>query len=151
MAPSPGVAPLRADQWATAHALVASERGRELLERCAAGTRECMALAATDDDGTLAGVVLFGEVAGALNTGSILWVVVRAGRRRRGIGAALLRQALHDLDQDGSRLVVAELPGDETMHAAQALLMAGGFELEGVVEDFYRDGVPLRLYRRVLE
>ena len=146
MVPAVAVAPLGVGDRDAARALLASARAIELLERSYTGTPECLALAATQE-GALAGVVLYGAVAGAAGTGSVLWLAVSPDRRRRGIGSRLLLGALEALDAEGARLVVAELPSGADSRPAEALLAAHGFALEGEVPDYFRDGVPLRIYR----
>ena len=146
MAPAVTVAPLGVGDRDAARALLAGERAVELLERSYRGTAESRALAALED-GRLAGVVLYGAVAGAAHTGSVLWIAVRPDRRRRGIGRRLLRGALEAMDAEGARLVVAELPGGAEARPVEALLAAQGFALEGEVPDYFRNGVALRIYR----
>ena len=145
----PDIAPLAASHVAAARALLAGERPAELLDRALGGTRECIAIAATRD-ARLLGVALYGEVAGSAATGALLWLVVEPGARRAGVGRALLEAAVARLREGATRLVVAELADDESHAAALALLVAGGFEREGAVPDFYRDGVPLTLWTRRL-
>ena len=98
----------------------------------------------------VAGVALAGLVAGTLGSSALLWVAVHPDRRRRGIGRSLVRDALGELARGGARLVVAELPGDALAAGMIALLDDAGFEREGLVADFYRDGVGLILCRRSL-
>ena len=93
-------------------------------------------------------MVLSGLVAGTLGTGTLLWIAVRGGLRRRGVGRALVAHALGELDHGGARLAVAELAGDAASAPVAALLAASGFEPEGEIADFHRDGVPLSLWRR---
>lgn len=77
----------------------------------------------------------------------MLWIGVRPDRRRHGIARALLALAKAELVAEHARIVVAELPDDESTASMIKLLAAAGFEREGVVPDFYRDGVPLTLWR----
>jgi len=91
--------------------------------------------------------VFVGFVAGASGTGAVLWIGVRADRRRHGIARALLALAKGELVAEHARVVVAELPEDESTVSMIKLLAAGGFEREGVVPDLYRDGVPLTIWR----
>ena len=135
---------------AAVRAICATGRAGELLDRALAGTPECQARVALAADGSVAGFALSGLVAGALGTAALLWVAVAAGRRRRGIGGQLVADALGRLAAGGARLAVAELAEDPGAAAAVALLAAAGFEREAVVPDFYRDGVPLSLWRRPL-
>lgn len=147
MVPPVTVAPLEVGDREAARVLLAgSTRAMELLERSYDTTPECRALAALEG-GRLAGVVLYGTVAGAANTASVLWIIVHPECRRRGIGGRLLHSALGEMDVEGARLVVAELPGEAETRAAEALLAVHGFALEGQVPDYVRDGVALRIYR----
>lgn len=146
MGPAVAVAPLGAGDRDAARALLAGERAIGLLERSYAGTPECLALAARQGE-ALAGVVLYGVVAGAAGAGSVLWLAVGPDRRRQGIGRLLLRGALGALDADGVRLVIAELAHESATRPAQALLVSSGFALEGEVADYFRDGIALGIYR----
>jgi ribosomal protein S18 acetylase RimI-like enzyme len=119
----------------------------ELFDRALTDTPECRGLAVFDGDGAAAGVVLIGLVAGALGTGAILGLAVRPDRRRRGIGRALLAIAKEELLAEHARLIVVEMPEDASTAPMAALLESAGFEREGVVPDYHRDGVPLALWR----
>ena len=139
------IARLAPEQRDAARHLVGGGRAGELLARALADppTRECSALAALDGDDLL-GVLLYGEVAGALGTGALLWLAVAEGVRRRGIGTALVADAVARLD--GMRLIVAEVP--TTLAAGPALLARCGFEREGSVGDFFAQGVAMELWVR---
>lgn len=127
-----------------ARALVTgSERSTELLDRVLDGSREARAVVAIGPNETLHGLVVFGEIAGAVGTGAILLIAVRHDARRRGTGRSLVQRALDDLRSDGARLVVAELAGSIEHGPALRLLAACAFHKEGEVADFYREGVPL--------
>lgn len=139
------IARLAPEQRDAARHLVGGGRAGELLARAVADppTRECIALAALDGDDLL-GVLLYGEVAGALGTGALLWLAVAEGVRRRGIGTALVADAAARLD--GMRLIVAEV--STSLRAAPALLGRCGFEREGEVERFYSDADGMEIWVR---
>jgi ribosomal protein S18 acetylase RimI-like enzyme len=126
----------------------APELVAERFERALGETPESRAVAAFDGDGAAAGIVLFGLVAGALGTGAVFWLAVRADRRRHGVGRALLALAKAELAAEGARIVIAEVPDDAAGMAK--MLSAGGFAPEGAVPDFYRDGVGLTIWRIAL-
>lgn len=145
----PDIAPLAAHHVAAARALLVGERPAELLERALGGTRECVAIAATGD-ARLLGVALYGEVAGTAATGALLWLAIAPDARRTGVGRALVDTAVARLREGATRLVVAEVADDVSHAPTLALLAAAGFEREGAVPDFYRDGVALTLWTRRL-
>lgn len=135
------------DAIASARALCPPGRPRELFERALRDNPECRGLAVFDGEGDAAGLVFVGLVAGTSGTGAVLWIGVRPDRRRHGIARALLALAKAELVAEHARLVVAELPDDESTASMLKLLAAAGFEREGTVPDLYSDGVPLTLWR----
>lgn len=135
---------------AGARALCTTGRAAELLERAIAGTPECCARVAVAGGDAVVGLAMHGLVAGTQGTGALLWVAVDPALARGGVGRALVADALGALATDGARLVVAELPGSAAGSAMVALLAEAGFEREGEIPDFYRDGVSLTLWRRPL-
>ncbi len=139
------IARLPPEQRDAARRLVGAGRGGELLDRALApdATRECVALAAIDGDDLL-GVVLYGEVAGTLGAGALLWLAVAPSVRRRGIGTALVTDAISRLA--GARLIVAET--GTSLSDVPALLARCGFDREGTLEQFYSDSVGMDIWVR---
>jgi ribosomal protein S18 acetylase RimI-like enzyme len=149
---STSLGPLSAERIAEARALVGTvERPRELLERATLGSREALAVAAYDETGAVSGIALYGEVAGTLGAGALMWTVVRPDVRGSGVARALVDRAVAELHAGGARVIVAELPGSAPFAAVLRLLDSCGFRRESEVSDFYGDGVPLVLLRHRLE
>lgn len=98
--------------------------------------------------GDVAGVALYGPIAGSEGAAALHAAVVAPRYRRRGYGARLVRQAVGELFDEGARFVAAELADDGATAAYAALLAACGFVEEGRVADLHRDGVALRFLRR---
>jgi ribosomal protein S18 acetylase RimI-like enzyme len=99
----------------------------------------------------VAGVALYGAVAGAVGTGRMHFVAVSASARLHGIGVGLCDAALSDMARDGARLVTAELPDDRVIHAGRVLLTRAGFSEVARVADYYRDGVDLVIVARAVD
>jgi ribosomal protein S18 acetylase RimI-like enzyme len=133
-----------------ARSLCPPGRPSELFDRALTNTPESRGIVAFDGNGAAAGLVIFGLVAGAIDTGAIYWLAVRPDRRRHGIARALLALARSELEAEHARIAIAELPEEPGTAAMAKMLAASGFEREGVVPDFYRDGVALTLWRRSL-
>jgi ribosomal protein S18 acetylase RimI-like enzyme len=145
---STSLGPLSAERFGEARALVgAVERPRELLERATQGSRAALAVAAYDETGAVSGLALYGEVAGTLRAGTLMWLVVRPDVRGSGVARALIDRAVAELRAGGARVIVAELPGSPPFSAVLRLLDTCGFRRESEVPDFYGDGVPLVLLR----
>jgi ribosomal protein S18 acetylase RimI-like enzyme len=145
-----GIEALDPPGLAAARALCTTGRAAELLERALIGTAECRARVALSAGGAVTGLAMHGLVAGASGTGALLWVAVDPSWRRRGVARALVADALGDLAGTGARLAVAEVAGSADHAPMIGVLVDAGFEREGEVADFYRDGVSLMLWRRSL-
>jgi len=151
----PSVRPLRPEDAAAAHALLASAvdgtpYGESPLDALRAalggGSDEARGMVAVRA-GEVVGVALYGDVAGTIGAGRVHAVAVAAGARRQGVGARLCAEVAAALRTRGSRVVVAELPDDDVVAPLRALLTRAGFREESRVSDFYRDGVALVFLR----
>ena len=101
-----------------------------------------------EHDRTVVGVVLFGEIAGAVGAGRLHLIAVAPASRRSGIGERLCTAAVAALTSRGARFVIAEVPDEPLLHGGQALLAGCGFGEEARVADYYRDGVAMIVMRR---
>jgi ribosomal protein S18 acetylase RimI-like enzyme len=101
-------------------------------------------------DGMVAGLALFGEVAGAEGVVRIHGALLLGSVDVGDVGQRLIDAVVDTARASRSRLLVAELPDDPALGAMFGLLRAHGFVEESRVPDFYRDGVALVFLRRVL-
>ena len=123
---------------------------RPSLEAALGGaSREARGLAA-HAGGALAGVVVFGDIAGTLGTSRLHLVAVAPDAQRGGVGRTLVSVAGAELARAGGRLLMVEMPDDPALAIALTFLLRTGFEAEARVPDFYRDGVALLFLRRTL-
>src|SRR5690348_397888 len=97
-------------------------------------------LAAEPESGQLAGLVMFGAVAGAQRVTKLHALV----GDDEGTCAALAAAVRTVAAESGERMVVAELPDERVFDDAIAALRESGFHEEGRVDDFVADGVGLR-------
>jgi hypothetical protein len=101
---------------------------------------EHSALGSFDGD-ELRAFVSFNFVAGADRTGAISCIA----RADEASGIAALSAAVKELSAGGARLIVAELPDVPEMKSYAELLMLAGFTDEASVNDYYSDGVGMRV------
>ena len=101
-------------------------------------------LAFRESDGELAGLALFGTVAGARAVVKIHAVVAR----ELAVALALLEAVRDASERSGERLIVCEVPDDAPFSLVADALMTAGYSEEGRVPDFIRDGIALRLLVR---
>lgn len=101
---------------------------------------EHSALGSFDGD-ELRAFVSFNFVAGADSTGAISCIA----RADEASGIAALSAAVKELSAGGARLIVAELPDLPEMKSYAELLTLAGFTDEANVNDYYSDGVGMRV------
>ena len=100
------------------------------------------------EGGHVVGLIIYGAVAGAVDTGRIQLVIVAPGARRRGTGARLVEGAIAALDAARIRLIFVELADDPALVAGMRLLLTCGFHVDARVPDYVRDGIDLVILRR---
>lgn len=101
-------------------------------------------------DGTVAGLVLFGAVAGTIGAARLHMAVLAPGVQADDVGARLLRAAADLSRESGARFMLAELADDPALGSVLALLREHGFKEEARVPDFFREGVDLNFLRLAL-
>ena len=126
-----------------------------LCEATRAPSADARALAMQPDapmDAAIIGVIVFGFFGGASGAGRLQIVAVERAARRAGVGAAMVREALAALRNDGARFVLAELPDDpRALPGGREFLVSLGFREESRVDDFYRNGIAQAFMRVELE
>ncbi|MFN2399812.1 MAG: hypothetical protein ABR543_14425 [Gemmatimonadaceae bacterium] len=99
------------------------------------------------EGGALAGIVLYGKVAGTVGAGEVHFIIT-APERLADLGQGLLDGAVADLTKRGVRLIVVELADVPHFEPLRRFLSGNGFVEEARIPDLYRDGVPLLISRR---
>lgn len=117
------------------------ERPSWILEVIAGGSSEEHSALGSFDGDELRGFASFNFVAGADRAGAISCVA----RMDEASGIAVLSAAVKKLSSGGARLIVAELPDVPEMQGYAALLSLGGFAAEAYVNDYYADGIGMRI------
>lgn len=101
-------------------------------------------------DGTVAGLVLFGTIAGSVGGARLHTAALAPGVEADDVGERLMRAAVTALRAEGARYISADVPDDPAIGAIVSLLRETGFEEEARVPDFYREGVALAFLKLTL-
>jgi hypothetical protein len=126
------------------------DRVVELLEDAVRGKdREAKALV-VERDGTIAGLAIYGLVAGTSGAAKLHALVLDRGVSADDVGGRLTLAAAAAAAQLGARLLIAELPDDPAVGAIPGVLLRHGFHEEARIPDFFREGVALSFLRREL-
>ena len=98
-------------------------------------------------DGTVAGLVLFGTIAGTRGGARLHTAALAPGIDSADVGDRLMRAMATATREAGARFLLAEMPDDPALGTVFALLRKHGFREEARVPDFYREGVALTFLR----
>jgi ribosomal protein S18 acetylase RimI-like enzyme len=123
------------------------DRALEVLELAERGSDPEHRALVIARDGTVAGLVLFGSIAGTRGGARLHTAVLAPGVDADDVGERLMRAATSVLKTGGARFLLAEMPDDPALGAVFALLREHGFREEARVPDFYREGVALTFLR----
>jgi ribosomal protein S18 acetylase RimI-like enzyme len=98
-------------------------------------------------DGTVAGLALFGTIAGTARGARLHTAVLAPGVGADDVGQRLMHAVEDAMRDAGAEFLLAEMPDDPAIGSVLALLRAVGFREEARVPDFFRDGVALAFLR----
>ena len=123
------------------------DRALEALELAERGTNSEHRGMVIARDGTIAGLVLFGTIAGTTAGARLHTAVLAPGVQADDVGARLVRAVGETCREGGARFMLAEMPDDPALGTVLTLLRDYGFHEEARVPDFFREGVALMFLR----
>jgi hypothetical protein len=126
------------------------DRVVELLDQAACGGDPEARALVIERDGTIAGLAIFGIVAGTRGAAKLHALVVDRGADADDVGGRLADAVAAAAATSGARLLLAEIPDDPALGGVPGVLVRHGFREEARVPDFVRDGVALAFLRRDL-
>jgi ribosomal protein S18 acetylase RimI-like enzyme len=98
-------------------------------------------------DGTVAGLILFGAIAGTIGGARLHTAALAPGVDADDVGDRLMRAVAKQSHESGARYMLAEMPDDPALGTVFTLLREHGFREEARVPDFFREGVALTFLR----
>jgi L-amino acid N-acyltransferase YncA len=116
-------------------------------ERAQGSDREHRALIIARD-GVVAGLALYGDVAGAEGVVRVHAALLREGPEMESVGQRLMDALIDEARGIHARLLIAELPDEPPLAPMMGLLLMNDFAEEARIPDFFRDGVALVVFRR---
>ena len=123
------------------------DRALEVLELAERGNDPEHRALVIARDGTVAGLMLFGAIAGTKGGARMHTAALAPGVDVDDVGDRLMRAMCDVTRQAGARYLLAEMPDDPAMGTALTLLREHGFHEEARVPDFFREGVALSFLR----
>jgi L-amino acid N-acyltransferase YncA len=148
--------PIAPEDAAGAHQLLVSrlgvtpyvDRAVEILNIAERGGDEENRAYVVARDGIVAGLALFGRIAGT-EAGFRLHLLLVVSSED-DVGERLLEAVNHAVTDSGGRFLVAEIADEPALSATVLLLRDHGFDEAGRIPHYFRDGVPLVILRRDL-
>ena len=126
------------------------DRALEVLELAERGNNPEHRALVIARDGTVAGLVLFGSIAGTKGGARLHVAVLAPGVDAGDVGDRLMNAVARASRESSARFLLAEMPDDPALGNVFALLREHGFREEARVPDFFRDGVALTFLRKDL-
>ena len=126
------------------------DRALEVLELAERGNDPEHRALVIARDGTVAGLILFGAIAGTVGGARLHTAVLAPGVDAGDVGDRLMRAMTNTARRGGARFILAEMPDDPALGTVFALLREHGFREEARVPDFFREGVALTFLRLTL-
>jgi len=123
------------------------DRALEVLERAERGGDPEHRGMVVARDGTVAGLVLFGLIAGTSHAARLHTAVIAPGVQTDDVGGRLMRSVEDAARTAGAQFMLAEMPDDPAIGHILTLLREQGFREEARVPDFFREGVALTFLR----
>lgn len=123
------------------------DRALEALERAERGNDPEYRTLVIARDGTVAGLALFGTIAGTAGGARLHGAVLGPGVDAADVGDRLMAAVAKTARDGGARFLLAEMPDDPAIGTVFSLLRQSGFREEARVPDFYREGVALTFLR----
>jgi ribosomal protein S18 acetylase RimI-like enzyme len=101
-------------------------------------------------DDSMRGFACFGLEALAHGTWGLFWVCTLPEARGRGLGSALLREAVRVATAEGGRLMVIHTSSTPPYAPARRLYESQNFARIAVIPEYYKPGDDLFIYSRRL-
>ena len=102
------------------------------------------------DDNGVVGVTYLAHERMTQGTWNMLLLAIHRDQQGKGRGSALVRHAEDLLSRQGNRVLLVETAGVEGFEDVRKFYLQNGFQREGVIRDFYEDGVDKVIFSKKL-
>jgi ribosomal protein S18 acetylase RimI-like enzyme len=130
------------------HEIVALD---EVLADYHAANREEGHVAVTDErHGEVVGYAYYAPAAMTDRTWYLYWIAVTKQTQARGVGTGLLRHVEEDVRRRGGRVLFIETSSLPHYEPTRRFYLKHGYEVTGVLRDYYADGDDMVVFRKRL-
>lgn len=103
-----------------------------------------------DGESDLEGYACYGPIEGTANRFDLYWIAVSPSTQGKGLGRKLLAASVDDARRRGATHMFIDTSTRNDYAAARSLYKSQGFELMGMLVDFYSDGDSKAIFGRKL-
>jgi ribosomal protein S18 acetylase RimI-like enzyme len=103
-----------------------------------------------EQDGTIVGFTYFAPAPMTDRTWELWWIVVSKQIQARGIGGELLRYAEEGARAEKGRLMMVPTSSLPSYELTRRFYAKHGYEVAGILKDYYADGHDMYLFRKRL-
>lgn len=103
-----------------------------------------------DGPNGLEGYACYGPIEGTDNRFDLYWIAVSPSAQGKGLGRRLLAACVEDARRRGATHMFIDTSTRTDYSAARSLYKSQGFELQGMLVDFYSDGDSKAIFGRRL-
>ena len=103
-----------------------------------------------EDHGQIVGFAYFAPAAMTDRTWYLWWIVVNKQIQARGVGSHLLRHVEEGARAENGRLMMVETSGLPSYALTRKFYVKHGYEVAGVLKDYYADDHDMVVYRKRL-
>lgn len=104
-----------------------------------------------EEAGRILGYAYFAPAAMTDRTWYLYWIAVRPDIQARGIGVGMLRHAEEDIRRRAGRIFFIETSSLPHYDKTRRFYLKNGYEVTGVLRDYYSDGDDMVVFRKRLE
>ena len=109
-------------------------------------------VAVTDErHGEVVGYAYYAPAAMTDRTWYLYWIAVTKETQARGVGTGLLRHAEGDVRRRGGRVLFIETSSLPHYEPTRRFYLKHGYEVTGVLRDYYADGDDMVVFRKRLK
>jgi ribosomal protein S18 acetylase RimI-like enzyme len=123
----------------------------EVLSDYHTGANELGHIAVTyEDNGRILGYAYYAPAAMTDRTWYLYWIAVKRDIHAKGIGSKLLHHAEKDIRQRKGRVLFIETSSLPLYELTRKFYLKHGYEITGVLRDYYSDGDDMVVFRKKL-
>jgi ribosomal protein S18 acetylase RimI-like enzyme len=123
----------------------------EVLSDYHGGAQEMGHVAVTyEDKGRILGYAYYAPAAMTDRTWYLYWIAVKRDIHAKGIGTKLLRHAEDDIRQRKGRVLFIETSSLPHYELTRKFYLKHGYEITGVLRDYYGEGDDMVVFRKKL-